>query len=403
MAEVVEVTIEKLAGLGDGLALRGTERIFVPYTVPEDVVCARIIRKTADATYAQLESVVTPGPGRIAPVCRHFGICGGCSLQQLSDNDYTQFKQQMAREAVRKAGFDPELTRPLVRLPIAGRRRVELKVQDGALGYYAARSHRLVDIAECKVLEPGLEALVMELKNHLQNWPGLQTIQINGLDQGYDILLCGVGSKAWQVAPMKDVLRITAREGDTDRTLLQSGPALVNMGGVAVEAPAGAFLQASREAQALMTELVAKAASGAAKVLDLFAGLGSYGFALADGAQVTAVEGETAMVNAMRVAGNDRDGFKAMQRDLFANPVPAAELSTYDAVILNPPRVGAKEQSAMLAGAKTGCAIMVSCNPATFARDGRLLKEGGWRMEYALPIDQFAYSHHLEIIFKFAK
>jgi 23S rRNA (uracil1939-C5)-methyltransferase len=401
--ESITLPIEKLAGLGDGVGHHAGRRVFVPYTLPGEQVRAKITGQTKDAVYAELEAVVTPSRARMPPVCIHFARCGGCAFQHLNDDAYADFKQQTAREAVRKAGFDPACVLPLVRLPPASRRRAELKVEAGRLGYYEQRSHRLTDITQCKVLEPALEALVLRLKPWLVRLAGLQSVQINGVDDGYDMLLTGEGGASWGAASDAALRRISARRGSEFSTLHQAGPVTVTLGGVAVEVPPGTFLQASREAQVIMARQVLEAVGSKARVLDLFAGIGTYSFPLAAHAQVTAVEGERAMVAAMQQAAK-RHGlkaFKASARDLFRDPVE--RFGGYDAVVINPPRTGAKAQAEHLARAEVGVLVMVSCNPATFARDARILMEGGYRLNKVIPVDQFVYSPHLELVAEFLK
>jgi 23S rRNA (uracil1939-C5)-methyltransferase len=406
--KIITLVIEKLAGLGDGVGHHEGRRIFVAYTLPGDVVRARIVHETKEAIHAALEEIVTPGPGRIAPVCRHFSDCGGCDLQHVRDDIYADFKWQMAREAVRKAGFDPASVTPILRMPPASRRRVDLGVRDGRLGYFVQGSHRLVDMEECKVVEPALEAMLLRLKPELVKLPGLEAVQINGVDEGYDVLLCGEGpSQQWRISEDKDARRVSVYENGLPRVLHQSGPVTVTLGGVKIEVPPRAFLQASREAQTTMTQQVLAMAGQGGRVLDLFAGVGTYSFPLAaQGGEVTAVEGNAAMVKAMRKAVQGQGTkmrIKAVQRDLFRRPFGDGELNGYDVVVINPPHPGAKEQSAALARAKVKKLVMISCNPATFARDARLLKEGGYALQKALPIDQFIYSSHLEILAEFAR
>jgi 23S rRNA (uracil1939-C5)-methyltransferase len=328
-------------------------------------------------------------------------------LQHLSDDDYREFKQQMAREAARKAGFDPGCVEPLVRIPPASRRRVELKVAGGRLGYYEERSHRLVPIEECKVLEPALESLVLRLGPWIATLPEVRSVQINGVDTGYDILLGGKVGGAPSIPSFVEaekVARISIQEDAGIRTLFQVGPVTVTMGEVKVDISPGAFLQASREAQGIMTDYVLAHAAGSGRVLDLFSGLGTYSFSLAMQAEVTAVEGDALMVKALQEAAKkSQSGVKAIRRDLFRDPLKVEELNRFDAVVINPPRAGASEQSAMLARSKVKKLVMISCNPATFARDARLLKEGGYALENIRPIDQFTYSSHLEINASFAK
>jgi len=402
--KTIVLTIEKLAGLGDGVGHLDGQRIFVPYTLPGDVVRARVIRTTKDAVYASLEDIITQGNARAVPVCRHFTHCGGCSLQHVDSETYLGFKQQMAREAVKKAGFNPDCVEHIVQIPPVSRRRVELKIADGRLGYYAEHSHNLVGIEECKVLEPALEELILRLKPELIAMLGLSAIQINRVDEGYDIVLTGEKVTQWHVASEREILRVSVQEKGKFRTLYQSGQVAITLGGLKVEIPPGVFLQASRQAQMVMTQRVLVAVGQSKHVLDLFAGIGTYSFPLTSCAEVTAVEGDGTMVAAMQQAALQhglKQRLKASQRDLFHSPVD--RLDVYDAVVINPPRVGAKEQIKILAGSSVKKLVMVSCNPATFSRDARALREGGYILNKVLPVDQFVYSSHLEMIAEFSR
>lgn len=400
--ERLTVTIEKLAGLGDGVAQSGGRKLFVPYTVAGDVVQVRRVKRTTDADFAVPETILSGGADRVKPPCRHFGECGGCALQHVAGHAYRAFKRDMARAAVRKAGYDPACVEDVVGFPPASRRRVELKAVNAELGYFAERSHRLTHLKECAVLEPELEALVLRLQGYCKAWPRLQSVQINGLDSGYDVLLTGEGITQWPHGQDPAIRRVTARSAVGSVELHRSGTVELVLGGVAIQPPPGAFLQAVRAAQEVMTQRVVTRLGG--RVLDLFAGMGTYSFPLARGAQVHAVEVDAPMVQAMREAAT-RAGlkaFRASRRDLFQDPVPEGELARYDGVVMNPPRAGAAAQSSMLARARVPRLVMISCNPATFARDARLLREGGYRLENATPIDQFTYSSHLEIMAEFA-
>ncbi|HEU5046742.1 MAG TPA: hypothetical protein VFT64_02760 [Rickettsiales bacterium] len=424
MAEnIITLKVEKLAGLGDGMGMHNGRKVFLPYVCTGDTVRARIIRRTTDADYAQLVEVISPSPERIAPPCPHFGICGGCTLQHISDTAYAEFKQTMAREAVRKAGFDPNLTVELARFPAGSRRRVELKAAGGKLGFYAEGSHTIIDIGECMVLEPELLSLIMRLKLQLISAPGTTRLQINGVDGGYDLLLEGAAKIDPSQSP--EIRRISVRENNKIRIVYESGPVIMTLAGAEVEVPPGAFLQASRDAQALMTNLVVQAAAGCVQILDLFSGIGTYSFPLLASASVTAVEGEQSMVEAMKKVVFSKPpaallsapeevvtvapvrtpafSFKALQRDLFQRPYTAAELKPYDIVIINPPRAGAKAQAEELAASQVPKIVMVSCNPATFTRDARLLKAGGYELVKLTPVDQFVYSSHLELVAEFEK
>lgn len=400
------LTIEKLAGLGDGVGMHSGRRVYVPYTQAGDTVKATMVRRTTDVDYAVLEEVLTPANNRIAPVCKHFTICGGCSLQHIDAEGYVAFKLGMAQAAVRKAGYDITCQK-LVTFPANSRRRAELKVKEGKLGYFSAASHTLTEIDECKVLEPELEQLVMQLKPHIAKWKGGASIQFNGLESGYDMLLTGETLPAWPFASFSGLKRVVCRnsEGKT-KTLHDTGDAYITLGGVVVTPPPGAFLQAVRGAQDAITKLVLEGTARAKNVLDLFCGLGTYSLPLSKHCNVTAIEGDASMVAALNEAAKRSDRAEklvAQRRDLFRDPLSVKALNRFDAVVINPPRNGALEQSKALAQSNVASVIMVSCNPATFARDARLLKEGGYKLLKVTPIDQFTYSSHLEIIAEFTK
>jgi 23S rRNA (uracil1939-C5)-methyltransferase len=405
MSQEITLKIEKLAGLGDGMGTFDCKKVFVPYTLPGDVVRAVIKRDTSDAAYASLQTVITPGKGRVPAVCRHFGSCGGCSLQHVAKGQYREFKQQMAQHAVRKAGFDPALVRPILCMPADSRRRIEMKLEKGKLGYYAQYTHRLVDVEECPVLEPALEALVLAIKKQLVWLPDVTGIQINGVDEGYDVVVICRDATSVMLEPHAAMRRLSLRNADGVKTVFSHDPVTVTLGGIPVEVPPQAFLQTSRAALEAMTQWVLEAVKGKSRILDLFAGIGTYSIPLATTAKVMAMEGEQAMVDAMRKAilSHDLTRLTAEQRDLFAQPMTAEALAQFDAVVINPPRTGAKAQCEQIAASAVPTVAMVSCNPATFARDARILKEGGYTLLHATPIDQFVYSSHLEILAVFEK
>jgi 23S rRNA (uracil1939-C5)-methyltransferase len=316
---------------------------------------------------------------------------------------YYDFKQKMAEEAVRKAGFGTDCVKTIVTFPADSRRRVDLKVKNGAIGFHAGRSHTIVDMEECKVMEPALFDVVMRIKNQLSGLPDVTALQINGVDNGYDIAVDGKGDISVDVP---EIRRLSVREGAGFRTVCRKGAVTLALGDITVDVPPGAFLQASHAAQVWMTHLVIEAVKTAGNVLDLFAGIGTYAFPVSESASVTAVEGDKAMVEAMRDAAKKHvpgRKFRAQRRDLFSSPLDAGELAGFEAVIINPPRAGAKAQAMQLAVSRVKKIVMVSCNPATFTRDARILREGGYRLHDVIPVDQFAYSPHLELVAEFMR
>lgn len=400
----ITLTIAKLAGLGDGVAEVKGKKIFVPLTVAGDVVAAEITRRTQDADYARLLRVVTPGPDRAPAPCKHYGQCGGCSLQHMAAPAYNEFKAGMVGAAVRRAGYDPACVTPMISFSPASRRRVELKYRAGQWGYFEQRSHQLAGITQCIVLEPALEALVLQLPKTEADIPGVESVQINAVDGGYDLLFTGKQRFAW-AAPMPDSVRRVALSVDGKiHTLSGASEVTLTLGGVKISPPPGAFQQAVLAAQEAITQRILAATQGAKLVLDVFCGQGTYSLPLARHSAVEALEGDAAMVEALREAAAKASlPLKAFARDLFKSPLNARELARFDAVVINPPRAGAAAQSQELAQSAVPKIIMVSCNPATFARDAKTLREGGYNLARVTPIDQFHYTPHVELVAEFSR
>jgi 23S rRNA (uracil1939-C5)-methyltransferase len=155
-----------------------------------------------------------------------------------------------------------------------------------------------------------------------------------------------------------------------------------------------------------MADRIAEAVGSSGHVADLYAGLGTFGFRLLPERRVTAVEGNAAMTAAMSEAAG-RAGlagrFSAQERDLAHAPMTAAELDRFGAVIFDPPRQGAREQSQHLAASSVPLVVAASCNPVSFGRDARILVDGGYRLDTIWPIDQFLWSHHLELVAVFRR
>jgi len=168
-----------------------------------------------------------------------------------------------------------------------------------------------------------------------------------------------------------------------------------------VKLPPGAFLQASPQAEAVMTALVSEGVAGAKRIADLFAGLGTFTFGLAQASAVDAYETDEAALGALAEAARHTPKLKpvrALARDLFQSPLGGKDLDRYDAVVFDPPRAGAAAQSELLATSKVKRLVAVSCNPGTLARDLRLLVDGGYRITRVVPVDQFLFSSHVEVV-----
>jgi 23S rRNA (uracil1939-C5)-methyltransferase len=155
-----------------------------------------------------------------------------------------------------------------------------------------------------------------------------------------------------------------------------------------------------------MAEAMLAHVGDARPVADLFCGAGTFTLRLARRAAVTAVEGDAALLAALDMGVRHARGLKPVtvrKRDLFRNPLAAAELNGFGAVVFDPPAAGAKAQAEALAAAKVPKVVAVSCNPATLARDARILTDGGYRLTRVLPVDQFLFSAEVEAVATFER
>lgn len=390
----------RLAGKGDGLTEDGR---YVPFAAPGDRV---------DASGA-----ITPGPHHATPPCRHFPGCGGCQLQHVDDEAYAAFIVDRITGGFHAQGLDAPLMRTPHVSPPRSRRRVSLRAERKGkrlmLGFNEAKSHSVIDLAQCETMHPALFALLAPLRVlllALVQDKRSAIVQMTLADQGVDLALEKVeASGLAKIEALNDfaqthqLARLSIDSGYGPETQWEPQPVTVSLGGMAVPLPPGAFLQATQDGEAALVAAVREAVGDAAVVADLFAGLGT--FALALSGKVLAVEGARDAVLALKAgAARAQRPLFIDHRDLFRRPLMAAELDRFDAVVLDPPRAGAKEQAEELAKTQKLARIAyVSCNPATFARDARALLDAGWALDWIQPVGQFRWSTHVELAAAFRR
>jgi 23S rRNA (uracil1939-C5)-methyltransferase len=401
-----EVEIVRLGAQGDGVAEGADGPLYVPFALPGERVGIAV--EPGDDR-AELLAILEPSPDRVEPVCPHFGVCGGCALQHLEASAYLAWKRAQVVAALNSRGLGAEVDEVLP-VPLGSRRRASLALgRDGgglALGYRTARSHRLIDVTICPVLSPRIVSRLAALKMALAPFLGSgreARVSVTETVSGLDIHLEGVkpspaalGAFAGQAASL-GVARLTA----DDESIGPAAAPEIDLSGVSVKLPPGAFLQASAEAEAALVELVREGVVGGKRLADLFAGLGTFTFALASHAAVDAFEEDEAALHALAEASRKTPGLKPVRtfvRDLFQAPLSVKELNAYDAVVFDPPRAGAAAQAKALAGSSVPRIVAVSCNPGTLARDLRILVDGGYRIAMVVPADQFLFSPHIEVV-----
>ena len=412
----VELTVDSVGVRGDGIAFHDGEKIFLPFTAPGDRVRARIGAKQGEGRSGAVVAVLAEG-ARAQPVCRHFGDCGGCALQHLSPEAYAAAKLSWLSGALAQQGLKGIEIAPLLRLAPGTRRRARFALARGRAGFHARASHRIVDMAECAVLHPALFKLVEPLRRLakeilLPDKEGAATLTL--ADAGAALLLdlpaapkLAVLEALAYFADSQDLARLSYRVKDEPPVpVAQRRPARVVLSGVAVDLPEEPFLQASAEADTVLSNAVLGLAGDSARIADLYAGLGTFSFDLAKKAAVYAVEGDGDSVKALKHAASRAklaDRVTVEQRDLARRPLAPQELAGFDAVVFDPPRAGAMAQCRELAASRVKLVVAVSCNPATFARDARILEDGGYRLGRVLPVDSFIWSAQLELVARFEK
>ena len=386
--------IVRIAARGDGVTETGRH---VPFAVPGDLLLD--------------DGTLEPGPHHQVPPCRHFPECGGCQLQHAADDAYRAYLMSRVEGALAQHDLSAEIRSPHLSPPNSRRRATlrALKTGQGvALGFNAEKSHRIVDMRECHILRPELFAMVAPLRTLLEGLlPAKRTaeVQMTLIDQGPDLLLKGIEAEGLPAIELltdfsaaQGVARLSLDRGLGPETFYEPQPATVTLSGTPVPFPHGAFLQATADGEAALFASVHEALTGATAIADLFAGLGT--FALSLPGRVYAAEASRDAVLALKRAA---PAIAAEHRDLYRRPLDEAELSRFDGAVLDPPRAGAFEQVQALAGSTVPRVAYVSCNPATFARDARLLVDGGYRLLWVRPVGQFRWSTHVELAAAFAR
>jgi len=389
----VNEQIVRIAARGDGVTPSGRH---VPFGVPGDAVLD--------------DGALAFGPHHQEPPCLHFPECGGCQLQHADEEAYRDYLVSRVEGALAQHDLKTEIRSPYLSPPNSRRRATlkALKIGQGAvIGFNAEKSHRVIDMRECHILRPELFALVEPLRQLLPAMlqpKRIVEIQLTLIDSGPDVLLKGIHARRLDeienltaLAMRHDLARLGVDRGLGPETLYEPQPASVLLSGTRVAFPPGAFLQATEDGEDALVQAVQEALAGAAAIADLFAGLGT--FALATNAAFAAEASRDAAAAFKRAA----PAVNVEHRDLYRRPIDSKELNRFDGVVLDPPRAGAAEQVAELASSVVPRAAYVSCNPATFARDARILVGGGYKLDWIQPVGQFRWSTHVELASCFSR
>jgi 23S rRNA (uracil1939-C5)-methyltransferase len=406
--------ISRLGRRGEGVAETAAGPVHVPYTLPGENIAVEDWPGHTDRR--RLLNVESASAERIAAVCPHFGVCGGCALQHWNEAHYRAWKRALVIQALAQVALEVPID-PLIDAHGEGRRRVVFHARRGArdvlaVGFAALRAHEVVPIDRCPILAPSLDgalAAAWAIAEALKGERKPLDIQVTATEPGLDVEVRGSGplsaARTTELARVADQHRLARLTRHGEIVSQRVTPAIM-MGRARVALPPGTFLQATVAGEAKLAELVAENFGGTKRIVDLFAGAGPFALRLAERARVMAADNDKDAIAALRRAAETTQGLKpieAVVRDLFRSPFTPAELKHADCVVFDPPRQGAQAQARELAASKVGTVVAVSCNPTSFARDARILADGGYRLTRVTPVDQFLYSPHVELVAKFER
>ncbi len=414
--------IHDLAPLGDGIHRAGRERIYVDRSLPGDVVEARVQKPAGGIVRAEIERIVEASPHRVKAPCPHYDVCGGCTLQHASEDFYRTWKIETVRTALGRQNIEPATWRAPVFLPEGKRRRATFaaskKKNTVTLGYFRRRSHAVTDISSCLIAEPAIMDMRRKLAGALapilaEGKPADIFLQMAA--NQFDLAITGaVGKKgrpdlmvhevAADLAHKLGIARISwrSKEYSEAEVLVEISPVTARFGILDVPLPPLAFLQPTKAGEDALTAAVMAALPARGTFADLFSGCGTFSGAMLARGPVDAFDSMEPAVRALDKAKGAHP-LRARRRDLGRQPLDADETGRYDAIVFDPPRAGAEEQAKALATSPVPRLVGVSCNPVSFARDARILIAGGYTLDSVQIVDQFTWSHHVELVAAFSR
>lgn len=410
---------------GDGVGFYQKQPVYINRSIAGDYVNVRI-EKTRDGTLRGcVEDITTPSPNRQEPPCPHYDECGGCSLQHMKKGHYKEWKTDLLAQALERRGLNSKEFKNTEFIPEHTRRRATFSAykqnNKTIIGYHKRRSKNITNITECLVSHTKILELKDKIKESIHSLikdskPCDIFIQL--IDDQIDLLITGPLETRTQkpelatletVAEMAQtygISRISWRMKDKDapELLIEQNPLLKRCGELSVALPIAAFLQPSAEGEAYLAKTVMENLPKSGPYADLFSGTGTFAGHMIQNGHVDAYDSEGDAINRLSDAAKTTSKLKAYERNLFTDPLTAKELNKYKAIVLDPPRAGAKEQAEEIAKADIDKIIYISCNPATFARDAEIImSEGTYNFTSAQVVDQFIWSHHIEVIGIFEK
>ncbi len=402
------LTIATLNERGDGVAEDGT---IVPGALPGERAIVEMEGKRG-----RLVEIRDASAERVAPICPYFGVCGGCAAQHMSARLYGEWKRQSVVRALERTRVEAEVGE-LIDAHGEGRRRATFHAriaEDGRerVGFMRARAHEIVAIDACPLFSPAMagaigaaRALAADLRGANKPLDIQATATLGGLD--FDLRGSGPLDSASRRKLVETAERLDlARVSNHGEVVVERRAPQVAFGQALATPPPGGFLQATLAGERALADGAQNALKGARRVADLFCGAGAFALPLARDHEVFAADADAHAIAALKRGGAEARGLRALKtetRDLFQRPLRGQELDAFDGVLFDPPRVGAEAQARALAASRVPVVAAISCNAESFARDARILVEGGYAIGPVTPLDQFRFSPHVEILAVFRR
>lgn len=393
------LTIQSVGHRGEGVAQWNNNAIFIPRTLPGELVEVR-----TEGERSVLSKIITSSPQRVQPFCVHFQSCGGCQLQHWEKAEYLSWKHDLVVKALRHVGIEVEVN-PIIDAAGRGRRRATLHGRKDGTGFFQLRSSEVHDLDQCPILVPALAAAA-DITRACFAVVGDCDVTLIASDTGLDVAIASKREPKYQPLIKLATRFKLARLSCNGEAITMRNPPEIRIGKASVRLPSGSFLQATSAAEQVLADLVIAGCKGPKRVADLFSGVGPFALRLAEKSKTHIVDNDKAAISACTTAMRATPGLKmvgAETRDLVQDPLVASELKPFNAVVIDPPRAGAAAQVAELVLSKVPRVVSVSCNPTTFSRDAKILIDGGFTLESVTPVDQFIWSAHVEMVGVFVR
>lgn len=419
--------IDALNNKGIGVSNLNSEPVELPYTIPGETVEfeKHVYRNKLSYT---ISKILNKSQNRVLPPCKYFTVCGGCSLQHLDTDYYKQIKLDSLQQILKKHSIVSENMSPMCQTGPSSRRRAifEAVQKHGIvfLGFKKYHSDQIVNIDSCLLLTKELSGLIPKLKDILKKILSDKEkckIFVTKADNGIDLVIQTANTNTIEPNLTEILKEFSLKNGIIKFTIinkvkwhliyLAEKPHIL-FDTVAVEVDNHCFLQVSKTSDVILANLINDTFSKIKttkqlQIADLFCGRGTLTIPANKFGNVDSFETEISSVKALKKTIKDSAlAVNVHQRDLFTKPLEWDELNKYDVVIINPPRAGAKKQAYLLSKSTVKTIIYLSCNPETFSYDTKLiLDKNRYRLKDLIPIDQFHWSHHIELlaIFKLAE